>query len=171
MSYMKGLVEQSRPGFARVRFAEAGDLLSDWLPVIHSKTQNDKSIFTLDKGEQVACLMDEQLADGCIVGAVYSDIDVPPVSSPDKYRVQFSDGGVFEYDRIGGNMTVICKGALNLITNSAVNVTTGGKATVKAATVDIDGGGALGGIVQAGCLCAFTGAPHGNFSATVKGSI
>lgn len=163
MSYQKGLIEQSRAGFARVRFAEAGGLLSDWLPVIHSKTQNDKSIFTLDIGEQVACLMDEQLNDGCIVGAVYSDVDIPPVSSPDLYRVQFKDGGAFEYNRATGNMTVICKGALN--------ITTTGKATIKAAMVDIDGGGALGGIVQSNCVCAFTGAPHGHFSATVKGSI
>jgi phage baseplate assembly protein V len=70
----------------------------------------------------------------------------------------------------GGGKTVTVQNVsdLNVTTTGAVNVTAGGKATVKADLVEIDGGGALHGCVGGGDLCAFTGAPHPQFSATVK---
>jgi phage baseplate assembly protein V len=109
VSYKKGIVVEAKPGFAKVRFAELDELVTHWLPVIHAKTQEDKFIWTLDAGEHVACLMDEHLEDGCIVGAIYSEADAPPVSSADKFRVQFKDGGSFEYDRSTGAMNVVSK--------------------------------------------------------------
>lgn len=59
-----------------------------------------------------------------------------------------------------------------VVSNSgALNTTSGGKATFTAAGIDLKGGGAVKGVVQGDCLCAFTGAPHAQISATVKGSL
>lgn len=113
VSYKTGVVAASRVGFARVRFDDIDELESDWLPVVHPKTLQDKAIWTLDVGEHVACLMDQRMEAGCIVGAIYSDADVPPVGSKDKFRLQFKDGGSIEYDRSSGAMTVVCTGVLN----------------------------------------------------------
>lgn len=61
---------------------------------------------------------------------------------------------------------------VNVVSNGTVNVTSTGKTTVTASEVDlIGGGGTQKGIVQADCVCAFTGAPHAQISATVKGTI
>lgn len=123
--YKQGIVAAAKPGFCRVRFDDIDGLESAWLPVIHHKTQDDKVIWTLDVGEHVACLMDSNMEDGCIVGAVYSEADVPPVASADKFRVQFKDGGSFEYDRSSGAMSV------NVVGNAAVTI--GGNASIEVA--------------------------------------
>lgn len=130
VKYKQGIVSAAKPGFCRVRFDDIDGLESAWLPVIHHKTQDDKAIWTLDVGEHVACLMDSNMEDGCIVGAIYSEADVPPVASADKFRMQFKDGGSFEYDRSSGAMNVVCKGVANLTAGDAV--------TVKAPSVTLD---------------------------------
>lgn len=130
VKYKQGIVSAAKPGVCRVRFDDIDGLESAWLPVIHHKTQDDKAIWTLDVGEHVACLMDSNMEDGCIVGAIYSEADVPPVASADKFRMQFKDGGSFEYDRSSGAMFVVCKGVANL--------TAGGAVTVKAPSVTLD---------------------------------
>lgn len=68
----------------------------------------------------------------------------------------------------GKPVTVQNVSHLDITTTGAVNVTAGDKATVTANKVDINGGGPLHGCVGGGDLCAFTGAPHPQFSATVK---
>lgn len=45
------------------------------------------------------------------------------------------------------------------------------KATVKGATIDLNAGGTLAGVVQGTCICAYTGSPHVQVSATVKASL
>ncbi len=130
--YKQGIVADAKPGFATVRFADLDGLVTRWLPVIHPKTQDDKAAWTLDVGEHVACLMDQYLEDGCIVGAIYSEADVPPVASREKFRVQFKDGGSFEYDRSSGAMEVVCKGMATLRAEGDVLVKTPAKITLDA---------------------------------------
>ncbi|HCE6987353.1 TPA: phage baseplate assembly protein V [Pseudomonas aeruginosa] len=128
--YKQGIVAESRPGFARVRFDDVDGLVTAWLPVLHPKTFADQVVWTLDAGEHVGCILDEFMEDGCILGAIYSDADAPPVSSPDKFRLQFKDGGSVEYDRSSGAMNIVCKGVANL--------TADGDVTVKAPSVTLD---------------------------------
>lgn len=71
----------------------------------------------------------------------------------------------------GKPVTVQNVSTLDVTTTGAVNVTAGGKATVKAAGIDLDGGGVVKGVVQQDCICAFTGSPHPMGSATVKASV
>ncbi|MBY0576350.1 MAG: hypothetical protein K2P67_07135 [Gallionellaceae bacterium] len=61
-----------------------------------------------------------------------------------------------------GNATVVSGG------NAEVNAV--GKATINASEINLNGGGPMKGIVQGDCVCAFTGMPHGQVSATVKAS-
>jgi phage baseplate assembly protein V len=138
VTYKQGLIAEAKPGFARVRFDDIDALVTNWLPVIHHKTQDDKMIWTLDVGEQVACLMDGYMEDGCIVGAIYSDIDAPPVVSKDKFRVSFKDGGSFEYDRSNGAMTVVCKGSATVSVGGDATIHVAGSALVKAANATVD---------------------------------
>nr|VFK17430.1 MAG: phage baseplate assembly protein V [Candidatus Kentron sp. LPFa] len=129
-SYKTGIVVDARPGFARVRFPDLDDLLTDWLPMAVGKTLEGKACHTLSPGEHVACLLDAHFDDGCILGALYSDADAPPVNVKTKTHWSFADGGMAEYDTTGGTLSVIAKGQ--------VVVTADGPVTVKAPSVTID---------------------------------
>jgi phage baseplate assembly protein gpV len=67
--------------------------------VIFAKTQNDKAYWIPDVGEQVVCLMDLRDEAGAVLGAIYSDADLPPVNSADKFHLGFKDGASMDYDR------------------------------------------------------------------------
>src|SRR5580700_662875 len=95
-----GLVKQQDLQGARVRvaFPDRDQLLSYWLPILFSKTQNDKSYWIPDIGEQVVCLMDRHDEAGTVLGAIYS--------SADKYHMSFKDGASVEYDRAAHALAV-----------------------------------------------------------------
>jgi phage baseplate assembly protein gpV len=83
----------------RVAFPDYDQLVSYWLPIVVPKSQNDKAYWIPDVGEQVACLMDLRDEAGAVLGAIYSNTDIPPVASLNKWHLGFSDGAAFEYDR------------------------------------------------------------------------
>lgn len=101
-----GLVEDRKVGWVIVRFPDLGNMLTKWIPVLYTKTQDDKAFWTPDIGEQVMCMMDDRLEDGCVMGAVYSEADQPPTEDMDEYGVQFQDGGWVSYNRATGVATV-----------------------------------------------------------------
>lgn len=70
----------------------------------------------------------------------------------------------------GAELNVTAVGSVTVNTDADATVTAKGKATIKAASIDLNAG-AMKGIVQGDCACAFTGLPHGQVSATVKGSV
>src|SRR5450631_6158 len=76
-------------GRVRVTFNEFDRMLSYWLPIVVSKTQNDKAYWLPDVGEQVVCLMDERDEAGVVLGAIYSQSDATPVQSADKFHLGF----------------------------------------------------------------------------------
>lgn len=107
VSFKIGIVEDSKVGWAIVRFPDLGDMLSKWIPQVWMNTQDDKEYGTLDVGSMVKCLMDDRLEDGCILGAIYSQADEPPVTDKDERGIKFADGGWVKYNRATGIATVI----------------------------------------------------------------
>lgn len=101
-----GTVSASRPGFARVRLPDADNMRTMWLPIAYPKTQDDECYWTYDLGEQVAVLLDAQGEDGVVLGAIYSDVDTPPITDPNKFGIRFKDGAELEYDRATHTLTV-----------------------------------------------------------------
>jgi phage baseplate assembly protein gpV len=100
-AFRVGIVQQQDPAHAKVRvvFPDYDQVVSWWLPVIFAKTQNDKAYWIPDVGEQVVCLMDLRDEAGAVLGAIYSDADLPPVNSTDKFHLAFKDGASVDYDR------------------------------------------------------------------------
>ena len=94
---------------ARVQFNDSDGMVSYWLSVLQVKTYKDKFYVLPDMGEQVVCLMDKNLEEGVILGAVYSGIDECPVISKDKVKVRFQDGAEFEYDRKEHILNLLCE--------------------------------------------------------------
>lgn len=90
----------------RVRLPEMDNLRTAWLPVLTRKTLSDKDYWLPDLGEHVAVLLDARGEDGVVLGAIFSEADVVPVASRDKWQRRFADGAVLEYDRAGHVLTV-----------------------------------------------------------------
>jgi phage baseplate assembly protein gpV len=101
-TFRVGIVQQQDTARAKARvvFPDYDEVISWWLPIIFFKTQNDKAYWIPDIGEQVVCLMDLRDEAGAVLGAIYSDADVPPVNSADKFHLAFQDGTNFDYDRV-----------------------------------------------------------------------
>ena len=134
-----GLVKQQDIQTARVRvaFPDHDQMLSYWLPVLFSKTHNDKAYWIPDVGEQVVCMMDEHDEAGAVLGAIYSSVDTPPVASSDKYHLLFKDGAIMEYDRAAHALSVaLPSGAtLNLSASGAtLSIDANGNVAVHAAS-------------------------------------
>ena len=125
-----GLVQERKVGWVIVRFPDLGDMLTKWIPVLYTKTQDDKGFWTPDIGEMVQCLMDDRLEDGCVMGAVYSEADQPPTDDMDEYGMQFEDGGWFSYNRNTGLFRADIMGD--------AEITVEGTCTVKAEMVVLD---------------------------------
>jgi phage baseplate assembly protein gpV len=100
-AFRVGIVQSQDAAHAKVRvvFPDYDEVVSWWLPVIFAKTQNDKAYWIPDVGEQVVCLMDLRDEAGAVLGAIYSEADLPPVNSADKFHLGFKDGASVDYDR------------------------------------------------------------------------
>jgi phage baseplate assembly protein gpV len=101
-------------GRLRVAFSEFDGMLSYWLPVVATKTQNDKAYWLPDIGEQVVCLMDARDEAGVVLGAIYSQADSTPVQSADKCHLGFKDGTSMEYDRSAHVLSLNFQDAANI---------------------------------------------------------
>lgn len=85
-------------GRARVHFEE-DDIVSDWLPMVVKSSRDNKHESWYDVGDFVSCLMDKNVEDGVIIGAIYDDNNLPPIGNKDIEAKTFSDGTVVQYDR------------------------------------------------------------------------
>jgi phage baseplate assembly protein V len=121
---------------ARVQFGDADDLVSYDMQIVFPKTSKDKFYNMPDTGDQVVCLfLPNGLEQGFILGSVYSTVDVPPVQSPDKDHITYSDGTVIEYDRAAHVLTANVQGtatiqSTGLLTIKAPSIALTGTVTV-----------------------------------------
>lgn len=101
-------------GTVKVSFPDL-DIVSDDLPVVVPQTLNNKFYTLPDVGEQVLCVfLPHGNSHGFVLGAYYNKTIKPAVTSPDKQRLDFSDGGYLEYDRKTHALTVNSKGTVAL---------------------------------------------------------
>lgn len=108
--YRKGIVSKVDPNAHRVRvkFPSRQDVESGWLEVIVADTRDDKAYGLPSEGAQVACLMDENDEEGCVIGSLYSSVDAPAAPTGIDVRgVTFKDAAKFHYDREAHKLAVL----------------------------------------------------------------
>ncbi len=121
-------------GTARVRFADAQDLVSHPLRVLVDKSLRDQSQWMPDLGEQVLCLfLPTGLEQGFVVRAVYSSADPAPGKAGHIRFVRFEDGTELEYDRQAHRLRADVKGAVDLNAEGDVHLATEQILTMEAA--------------------------------------
>lgn len=124
---------------------------------------------------------------GQIIGRVFDADHLPLAVQSGEFWLVHASGSFFKFTNDGNvainahaGMTVTVTGDLsaNVSGNCAVTAggtlttTSSGATTINAAGIGLKGsGGAMKGIVQGDCVCAFTGAPHPQISATVSGTL
>ncbi len=103
-----GIVKEVLPdkGKAIVTFPQYDDQDSYELSVLQTNTLKNKHFHMPDVDEQVYVLMDEDAEDGCILGAIYSEADLPNQTEADVYAMEFEDKTAIKYDRKAHLMTV-----------------------------------------------------------------
>ena len=171
VSYKQGVVHESRPGFARVRFDDLDGLVSDWLPVAAMKSLKDKQGHTLDTDEHVACLLDEHFEDGVVLGAVYSDADTPPTDSGDVLCWSWFDGGVMSYDRSSGLFSLQAMGNVAIEAGGSITLKSPQKVTIDAPEAECTGNLLVkGGLTYQGGM-AGSGGSGGGASARITGGM
>lgn len=116
-----GIVTQINPVTvqARVNFAD-DESTSYWLPIIQSKTMKDKFFVMPDIGEEVACIMDENSEDGVILGAIYSSVDLPVVTSEKQISVNLENSSLINIDKETNTLTITFE---NINLNGKINHT------------------------------------------------
>ncbi len=103
----------------RVKLKDCDDVITWWLPVLVNKTQKDKFYFLPDVGELVLCaFLDSGIEEGFVLGAIYNQKDLPPVSNKDKFHIKFKDGTSLEYDRKEKVLQIKSSGKLKIVFNT-----------------------------------------------------
>ena len=116
-----GIVSQINPVLAQARVNFADDeSTSYWLPIIQNKTMKDKFFVMPDIGEEVACLMDENSEDGVILGAIYSSVDLPAVTSEKQISLNLENSSLINIDKETNTLTITFE---NINLNGNINHT------------------------------------------------
>jgi len=116
----------------RVQIEDADQVVTFWLPVLQQKAQDDKFYRLPDIGELVVCgFYSDDWDTGIVLGSIYNEIDLPPVSSKDKVHIRFKDGTEIEYDRAAHKMRIDVKGDIEIKVTGNANITVGGNSTIR----------------------------------------
>jgi len=99
----------------RVRVPSRGNVESYWLEVLQRGSAGNRDYWLPDIDDQVRILCDEKLEAGCVLGAIYSETDPPPVSDRNLYHVTFGDGTMVEFNRTTGKLSIVTVGDIDII--------------------------------------------------------
>ncbi len=110
--FTTGIVSEvdDKKGWARCQLPDLG-VETYWLKVLQRNTLDNKAYWMPDINEQVMMICDENLEEGCILGAIYSEADTPPVDTREKYHVAWKTDpeSFFEFNREESTLTIKCK--------------------------------------------------------------
>jgi len=121
-------------GTARVRIADANDMVSGPLRTLQERTLDDQQQDLPDKHSQVACLFSGQgFEQGVILGCVYSTAHPSPGRPAHVWYRKFKDGTELEYDRETHRLTGDVKGWVDMSVDRDVGLKVKQKLTLDAA--------------------------------------
>jgi phage baseplate assembly protein V len=132
---------------AKVRFpeldvqVEADDpgIESDWLPVLAAWSVGNRGFSLPKEGEQVACLMDEDLQLGVVLGGVYNAEDTPPAAPPQALYYEAEDGTVISYDPEGHVLNADVQGTATVAATGLVTLQSDLKVKLEAPALEFQG--------------------------------
>lgn len=148
--FRTGLVvelEAVSPYRVKVQFPDRDNVISQFLPVLVPKIQDDKYFWQPDMGEQVAVIFDEFDENGYVAGSMPSMADFAPEGlGPDITYIGFKDGTSFKYNRATHEMTVTLAASASFTltqpSGGAIGIDPDGNITLQAASsITLSGAG------------------------------
>jgi len=145
-----GIVKRYNPEShtAVVEFKDFENVISRELQVVEPFTYQNKSYMPIREGQKVLCLLLPQsgTTDGFIIGTVYDADNQPPVKDRNRFRVQFEDGTVIEYDtanhkltaNVKGDVEVEVSGHMSAVVEKEVLVKSSTKVTIQAPMINLN---------------------------------
>ena len=116
-----GIVSQINPITVQARVSfEDDESTSYWLPVLQTKTLKDKFYVMPDIGELVVCLMDETSIDGVILGAIYSTVDAPVITTEKQISLNLENNSLINIDKETNSLNITFE---NINLNGNINHT------------------------------------------------
>ncbi len=110
------------------------DLESDWLPMLTANAGGNQFYALPDVGELVIAILDAHGESGVVLGAIYNDVDTPPVADANMWVKKFNNGTIISHDRTSGAVVVQTSGAVTVtassVTINAPSITLNGDVTV-----------------------------------------
>ncbi len=104
--YRRGTVTKREKGRVKVIWADEDDNESFWLSVPQKGSGANKSWSMPNEGEQVACLVDWDGEDGCVMGAIFNDEDTAPTDDGDMEHQVYESGLEITISRKTGDVTI-----------------------------------------------------------------
>lgn len=133
------------PGHAAVRFDDLDGMVSQPLKVLVFRAHRDKAQHPPDVGSLVACVVDENLEDGVVLGEVYGGSAVPANGNPDLWFWRMMDGSEFEFDRTTGKLRISTSSDISVETKTVATLTAATEIVLDAPTVRVTNDLTIGG--------------------------
>ena len=105
-----------------------------------------------DVGELVIAILDAHGESGVVLGAIYNDVDIPPVADANMWMKKFKNGTIISHDRSSGAVVVQTSGAVTVTASSV---------TVNAPTITLNGNVKITGAVSVAQTVSATGGVTG----------
>ncbi|MBQ9688009.1 hypothetical protein IJV79_00070 [bacterium] len=97
---------------AKLKLYELDEFETDWFFIPQLCTVNDKSFNTLEIGTEVAAITNGR--DGCIIGALYNEVDTCPVDNANIKSISFSDGSSVSFNKEESTFDMNIKSKANI---------------------------------------------------------
>ena len=131
---------QDAAATVRVKLPDSGNMVSQPLPVLTRKSQDDKDYDLPDVGEQVVCVfLPIGLEQGFVLGSHYQQVDKPPVSDRNKWHRMFKDGTFIEYDRANHALTGSIQGTIDIEATGTAKLSSETEIQLQAPTIRLKG--------------------------------
>ncbi|MFG1409520.1 phage baseplate assembly protein V [Xanthobacter sp. VTT E-85241] len=126
--YRQGIVKENDDAkcCSRVEYSDKDGVKSYWLAINQPAATASKHYAMPDVGALVNCLVDATGTEGTIIGAVYNDKDPPPITDGKHQHLALEGGGIIDYDRSNGGLTVTMPGGITITAAGGVTIVVGG---------------------------------------------
>lgn len=94
---------------------------TDFMPVLRTKSKNDKEGVFLDMDEEVAVIYDIEKEDGLVLGAINTDVSMLSIFDRNKQYYTYADGTHFEYDKAQHKATANIAGTTEITTQKTIH--------------------------------------------------
>lgn len=90
--YIEGIISKVQGYTAKLKLPQYDNTETEWLVIPQLFSVKNKSGYKPEIGTLAAAILNDDMTDGCILGAIYNDEDAVPENSENTEFIHFADG-------------------------------------------------------------------------------